>query len=46
MEYNLLQNRYDKQCEMFIDGYISYSDFECLERIYLKSKKIFTICLN
>jgi len=37
MEYNLLQNRYDKQCEMFI---------ECLERIYLKSKKIFTICLN
>jgi len=46
MDYNLLQKKYDKQCEMFINGIINYSEFEYLETIYLKYKKIFIICLN
>ena len=46
MEYNLLQRKYDKQCEMFIDGFISYNEFEYLEDIYIKTKNLFTINLN
>lgn len=46
MEYNLLQRKYDKQCEMFIDGFITYLEFEYLENIYLKTKHLFVINLN
>ena len=44
--YNLRQNRHDKITELFIDGTITYIDFECYECCYDKIKYVFTICLN
>lgn len=46
MEYNLLQEYYDKQCELFLEGYINYSIFESLENEYNFRKQLFTINLN
>lgn len=46
MKYNLLQNYYDMQCEMFINGYISYLIFSELEKEYYKRKHLFEINLN
>lgn len=46
MEYNLLQKYYDKQCDLFINGKISFSVFQMLEEKYERNKKLFTINLN
>jgi hypothetical protein len=43
---NLLQNRHDKITQKFIDGIISYSDYEKYEYHYNKVKHLFIINLN
>lgn len=43
---NLLQNRHDKITQKFIDGLISYNDFENYETKYEKIKNLYTINLN
>jgi len=44
--HNLLLNRHDRIVQKFIDGVISYQDFENYEKKYLKIKELFTINLN
>lgn len=46
MEYNLLQNYYDTQCELFINGKISWIVFTKLEIDYYKRKQLFIMSLN
>jgi hypothetical protein len=46
MEYNLLQKYYDKQCELFIKGFIDWQQFEELETDYFRKYKLFIINLN
>jgi len=43
---NLLQNRHDKITQKFIDGKISYFDYERYEYHYEKIKHLFIINLN
>jgi len=43
---NLLQNRHDKITQKFIDGIITYKDFEDYEIKYEKIKQLFIINLN
>lgn len=44
--YNLLQKRHDIITESFINGIISYVEFESYEDKYNNIKILFTICLN
>jgi hypothetical protein len=46
MEYNLLQKTYDLQCDLFIDGVITYDEFIYLENKYLNRLELFIINLN
>lgn len=46
MEYNLLQKHYDKQCEMFINGFIDLETFMILENAYILKYQLFIINLN
>jgi hypothetical protein len=46
MQYNLLQNYYDTQCELFINGHIGWLIFNELEQEYYKKKHLFIINLN
>ena len=46
MYINLLQKYYDKQCELFINGYIDLCTFTLLEKEYFKQVELFTYCLN
>lgn len=41
MKYNLLQNYYDTQCELFINGHIGWLIFMQLEQEYYKKKHLF-----
>ena len=43
---NLLQNRHDEITQKFIDGIITYKDFENYETKYEKIKQLFIINLN
>ena len=46
MEYNLLQKYYDLQCELFINGHITWVLFTKLEQEYFKRKHLFIVNLN
>lgn len=46
MRYNLLQKHYDKQCEMFINGFIDLETFMKLENLYILKNNLFIINLN
>ena len=46
MEYNLLQKYYDLQCELFINGQITWVLFTQLEQQYFKRKDLFIVNLN
>jgi len=46
MKYNLLQNKYDKLCDYFINGIIEYNLFQKLESIFNRDSILFTIYLN
>jgi hypothetical protein len=43
---DLRLKKYDKVCELFISGEITYKDFEIYENNYLKFKMIYIISLN
>ena len=46
MEYNLLQNRYDRYLEMFLNNVFNYEVLQQIETEFLKRKQLFTINLN
>ncbi len=46
MQHNLLQKMYDKQCDMFLNGYINLETFMYLESLYNLKYKLFIINLN
>ena len=46
MQFNLLKQNYDLQCELFINGQITWVLFTQLEQEYFKRKHLFIICLN
>jgi len=46
MKYNLLQNKYDKLCDSFINGIIESDLFQKLESIFIRDSFLFTIYLN
>ena len=46
MYYNLLKKQYDIQCELFINGQISWIVFTKLEIDYYKRKHLFIVNLN
>lgn len=46
MKYNLLQKSYDKVCDYFIHGIISYHELLIVETRFIKESFLFTIYLN
>ena len=46
MYYDLLKEKYDMQCNLFINGHIGWLIFTELEQEYYKKKHLFIINLN
>lgn len=44
--FNILEKRHEKIVNLFIDGKISYLDFELYENRYNRIKHLYTISLN
>lgn len=46
MKYNLLQPQYDKVCDRFTNGLITYAELQIYETYFITHSKLFTVWGN